>query len=57
MSFKLPVPQIQTLEDGCVAITFGEFTGVVSSMHLVDVKINQLEVAYRKKYQAGFISE
>jgi len=58
MSFTLPVPQITTLEDGCVSITLGEgpgaLVGVVSSMHLVDTKIHQLEVAYRKKHGAGF---
>ena len=54
VSFTVPPPQIHTYEDGCVEIRVGDQRGVVSSMHLVDTKIAQLEVAYRRKHGAGF---
>jgi hypothetical protein len=45
------------MPDGCVRVTVGEYVGVVSSHHLVDVKVNQLNGYWRKMHaprnQAG----
>lgn len=35
----------EQLDDGCVRITVGEFSGVVSSWHLVEPKARQLIAA------------
>ena len=35
-------PTIEVLEDGSVKITIGDCYGFVSSMHLVDTKVNQM---------------
>ena len=51
---QLPMPaaKIRTLEnDGCVRIQVGEFVGTVSSMHLDDPKILQLQEYWRKVHQ------
>lgn len=51
---QLPTPaaKIRTLEsDGCVRIQVGEFVGTVSSMHLVEPKILQLQEYWRKVHQ------
>ena len=51
---QLPTPaaKIRTLEsDGCVRIQVGEFVGTVSSMHLVEPKILQLQNYWRKVHQ------
>jgi hypothetical protein len=52
-----PNPRLCTLQDGCVRVTVGEYVGVVSSHHLVDVKVNQLIGYWRKMHaprnQAG----
>ena len=52
-----PNPRLCTHQDGTIRITVGEFVGNVSSHHLVDVKINQLNSYWRKmhapKNQAG----
>ena len=51
---QLPMPaaKIRTLEnDGCVRIQVGEFVGTVSSMHLVEPKILQLQDYWRKVHQ------
>ena len=51
---QLPMPaaKIRTLEnDGCVRIQVGEFVGTVSSMHLVEPKILQLQEYWRKVHQ------
>ena len=52
----MPVCKIRTLEDGCVRIQVGDgpgaFVGTVSSMHLVEPKINQLQ-QYWVKAQAA----
>ena len=52
-----PNPKLRNLDDGCVRVTVGEFVGVVSSHHLVDVKVNQLNGYWRKMHaprnQAG----
>ncbi|QIN96727.1 hypothetical protein [Synechococcus phage S-N03] len=42
-----PEPIIEILDDGCVRITVGEYYGIVSSMHLVDTKVNQLLQCYQ----------
>ena len=45
----MPAAKIRTLEnDGCVRIQVGEFVGTVSSMHLVEPKILQLQEYWRK---------
>jgi hypothetical protein len=51
---QLPTPaaKIRTLEnDGCVRIQVGEFVGTVSSMHLVEPKILQLQDYWRKVHR------
>lgn len=51
---ELPMPaaKIRTLEnDGCVRIQVGEFVGTVSSMHLVEPKILQLQDYWRKVHR------
>ena len=51
---QLPMPaaKIRTLEnDGCVRIQVGEFVGTVSSMHLVEPKILQLQDYWRKLHR------
>ena len=52
-----PNPKIRTLEDGCLRIQVGEYVGTVSSMHLVDVKINQLMSAWKSRHQTGGINQ
>jgi hypothetical protein len=54
-----PNPKIRTLtlEDGCIRIQVGEYVGTVSSMHLVEVKINQLMSAWKSRHQAGGINQ
>lgn len=42
----LPLPDIRNLEDGTVEIKLGAQLGWVSSMHLVEPKVNQLYKAY-----------
>ena len=55
---ELPMPaaKIRTLEDGCVRIQVGDgpgaFVGTVSSMHLVEPKIHQLQQYWLKARQA-----
>ena len=54
---ELPMPaaKIRTLEDGCVRIQVGDgpgaFVGTVSSMHLVEPKILQLQQYWRKVHR------
>ena len=52
-----PNVRLCTLQDGCIRVTVGEYVGVVSSHHLVDVKVNQLTGYWRKMHaprnQAG----
>jgi len=47
----IPPPRTEQLPDGCIRISIGEgnnmVSTVVSSMHLIDQKIPQLERAYR----------
>ena len=53
---ELPTPaaKIRTLQDGCIRIQVGDgpgaFVGVVSSMHLIEPKINQLQHYWRKAH-------
>ena len=57
MHSELPTPaaKIRTLDDGCVRIQVGDgpgaFVGVVSSHHLVEPKILQLQHYWRKVNQ------
>ena len=48
-----PLPQAITtiLEDGCVSITIGDLVGVVSSMHLIEPKVHQLQKAWLEREQ------
>jgi hypothetical protein len=52
----MPAAKIRTLEDGCVRIQVGDgpgaFVGVVSSHHLVEPKIHQLQQYWLKARQA-----
>ena len=56
----MPAAKIRTLEDGCVRIQVGDgpgaFVGTVSSMHLVEPKINQLQ-QYWVKAQAAHANQ
>lgn len=36
------------LEDGRVSVSVGQFTGIVSSMHLIEPKAHQLQKAWLK---------
>ena len=45
-----PNPRLRNQEDGTVRISVGEYVGTVSSHHLVDVKINQLNDYWRKMH-------
>jgi len=42
------MPEVVTtvLDDGCIAISVGDFTGFVSSMHLIEPKAHQLQSAW-----------
>ena len=46
--YERPLPETITtiLEDGCICISVGDFTGVVSSMHLIEPKAHQLQSAW-----------
>lgn len=52
----MPAAKIRTLEDGCVRIQVGDgpgaFVGTVSSMHLVEPKIHQLQNYWLKAHQS-----
>ena len=52
----MPPAKLRTLDDGCIRIQVGDgpgaFVGTVSSMHLVEPKINQLQ-QYWVKAQAA----
>ena len=52
----MPAAKIRTLEDGCVRIQVGDgpgaFVGTVSSMHLVEPKIVQLQTYWLKAHQS-----
>ncbi len=41
-----PPPQLETLPDGSIRISVGEFSGTVSSGHLVEPKVHQLQAAW-----------
>ena len=46
--YEKPLPETitTTLEDGRVSISVGTFTGIVSSMHLIEPKAHQLQKAW-----------
>ena len=46
--YEKPLPETITtiLEDGRVSISVGTFTGIVSSMHLIEPKAHQLQKAW-----------
>ena len=46
-----PNPKIRTLPDGCVQVMVGDFKAIVSSMHLVEPKIRQLQHYWQKAHQ------
>ena len=45
-----PNPKIRNREDGTVVVSVGEYVGFVSSHHLIDVKVNQLNNYWRKMH-------
>ena len=55
-AMPMPPAKLRTLDDGCIRIQVGDgpgaFVGTVSSMHLVEPKINQLQ-QYWVKAQAA----
>ena len=48
--YEKPMPDTVTtiLEDGRVSVSVGHFTGIVSSMHLIEPKAHQLQKAWLK---------
>ena len=50
---KIPPPEVTMLEDGTYKITVGKHFQFVTSMHLVDQHINQLERKYRAEYDTA----
>jgi len=46
--YEKPMPDTVTtiLEDGRVSVSVGQFTGIVSSMHLIEPKAHQLQKAW-----------
>ncbi len=48
--YEKPMPDTVTtiLEDGRVSVSVGQFTGIVSSMHLIEPKAHQLQKAWLK---------
>ncbi len=46
---ELPETVTTFMEDGCVAISVGDLTGVVSSAHLVEPKEHQLQKAWLER--------
>ena len=52
-SYDLPLPEpiITILEDGCVSVTVGCLSGVISSMHLIEPKVHQLQKAWLEREQ------
>jgi|TARA_Y100000289_G_scaffold51696_1_gene52913 hypothetical protein len=52
-SLERPIPEAVTtvLEEGCISITVGDLTGVVSSMHLIQPKVHQLQKAWLEREQ------
>ncbi len=53
MSFKIPPADVVMLPDGVYQISLGtdpRFVQYVSSTHLLDQHINQLERKYREQY-------
>jgi len=52
--YEKPMPETVTtiLEDGRVSVSVGNFTGIVSSMHLIEPKAHQLQKAWLKQQAA-----
>jgi hypothetical protein len=48
--FPPPEPKTYNLPDGCIRIELGSFWKIVSSYHLIDAAIHQLERAYRDSH-------
>jgi len=48
--YEKPMPETITtiLEDGRVSVSVGNFTGIVSSMHLIEPKAHPLQKAWLK---------
>ena len=46
--YEKPMPDTVTtiLEDGRVSVSVGQFSGIVSSMHLIEPKAHQLQKAW-----------
>lgn len=50
---KPPIPQIESTNDDMVRVTVGDQIGWVSSYHLVDPKIKQLQRAWLLKHDTN----
>ena len=48
---ELPVTIYETLEDGSVVIRVGHLAGTVSSGHLTEPKLHQLQAAWLREHQ------
>lgn len=51
MTSDIVFPETETvsLDDGCVQVKVGDQSGVVSSFHLVEPKVNQLRTAWLRE--------
>jgi hypothetical protein len=51
MTEGIAFPETETvsLDDGCVQVKVGDQSGVVSSFHLVEPKVNQLRTAWLRE--------
>ena len=50
VSFNIPPPKITLMPDGAYKVSVGSCVQFVSSAHLIDEHIIQLERIYRKKH-------
>ena len=50
-SFKLPPVDVVLLPDGVYQVSIGPLVQFVTSSHLIDQHVNQLERIYREKFE------
>lgn len=48
-NIEFPETETVSLDDGCVQVKVGDQSGVVSSFHLVEPKVNQLRTAWLRE--------